>query len=193
MTRRSTSRRHSSANTSARSFTPRSNTDWFSTGMPASTSRPRPRPRRRRSRPDGSREPPRWVKAESLAASEISSSVTRWGITIGSRLWIRSRRRCGISANSVGQLGQLGVGQHQRVAAAEDYLVESRGRRQFLAPRAPNNPRRPRNLRRESAAGNRSGNGRHTPQLLPSRFGPGYFRSRPGPQQAPASPSGSAL
>ena len=96
----------------------------------------------------------------------------------------------------VGNFGQSpanrakhGVGQHQRVAAAEDHLLESSDRRRFLARRAPNRIAAADDFRRESAAGSRSGNGRRTPQLLPSRFGldtsaAGRARSRARPRRA---------
>ena len=47
---------------------------------------------------------------------------------------------------------------------------------------------------RESAAGSKTGNGRHTPQLLPSRFGPGTsaaVRARNGRRPRPADRAGS--
>ena len=45
-------------------------------------------------------------------------------MTIGSRVWTRSRRRWGISARLAGKVGQPVVGQHQRVPSAEDHLLD---------------------------------------------------------------------
>ena len=64
------------------------------------------------------------MKAGSLEARRSARRSPAGGPSTGSRVWIRSRRRWGISANSLGKPGQLAVGQHQRVAAAEDHLVD---------------------------------------------------------------------
>ena len=112
------------------------------------------------------------MKAGSLAARQISSSVTRWGITTGSRLWTRSRRRCGIAANWPASRARSASGS---ISGSPPLRITSWIERSAaIFRRAGSQPAvGGSDLRRESAAGSRSGNGRRRPQLLPSRFGLG--------------------
>ena len=72
-----------------------------------------------------------------------------------------------------GKSGQLAHVPPQPVAPPENSPPGSSGRRRFSARQASRGPRPRDGPRRESAAGSRIGNGRRTPQLLPSRFGLG--------------------
>ena len=52
-------------------------------------------------------------------------------MTMGSRVWIRSRRRWGIDSSRWTSIGQAQVGERQRVAAAEHDLLDRRVRGQI--------------------------------------------------------------
>ena len=125
-------------------------------------------------------------------SQEISSSVTRWGIMIGSRVWTRSRRRCGIGASR----RPARPGAHRPASSGSPPLritswIDAVGAICRKAGCQPSGGVR-RRLYRESAGGSSIGNGRRRPQLLPSRLCPGTSAAARARSVASPSPTGSA-